>query len=80
MENKVENKFLSLKEAAMMIGIHHYTLHEWIKKHHNIKIKNENELTDSEKKFRCPPFSRIGKRYRFTREDIEKFIKDSRDI
>lgn len=79
MENKEKNEFLSIKEASAIIGIHQYTLHEWIKKHQNIKIKNENELTESEKKFRCPPFSRIGKRYRFTREDIEKFIKDSKN-
>ena len=77
MENKEKNNFLSIKKAADMIGLHQYTLRDWIKKYELIKKKNLNELTESDKIFRCPTYARIGNRYRFKKEDIEKFIEES---
>lgn len=59
-------EFLSLKETADMIGIHRVTLQKWIQKDSKTK-----ELMDR------LPYGRIGGRFKFLREDVEKFIKDS---
>ena len=69
--------FIWIQEAAEMIGIHPVTLSDWIEKHDRLKSKNPDELTKSEKKFRCPPYGRLGSRYRFRKEDVEQFIKES---
>jgi predicted DNA-binding transcriptional regulator AlpA len=65
--------FLNLTEAAEMLGIHRTTLHSWLKKDKELK-KNKMVGTGD---FKCPPYGRMGGRYRFLREDIEKFIKAS---
>jgi predicted DNA-binding transcriptional regulator AlpA len=72
MEDKGK-KFITLTEAAHLMGINRTTLHLWIKKDQNIK---KNNLPPSED-FKCPPYGRMGNRYRFLREDVEKFIKDA---
>jgi excisionase family DNA binding protein len=53
--------YMTLTEAAKALGIHRTTLQKW--------------MTRSD--FKCPPFGKMGGRYRFKREDIEKFIKES---
>lgn len=72
-----ERNFIWIDEAALLLNISRVTLHSWIKKYERIKNKNHDELTDSEKNFRCPPHGRIGSRYRFKKEEIEKFIEES---
>lgn len=72
-----KNDWIDAKEAAKLLGLHHYTLYGLIKKNEEMKKKNPDEFTESEKNFRCPPYGRIGSRYRFIREDIEKFIEES---
>lgn len=72
MENK-EKKFITIKEASHLMGISRSTLALWIKKDQNIK---NNNLPMPEN-FICPPYGRMGSRYRFLKEDIEKFIKDT---
>lgn len=59
MEN-IEKDYLSLTEAAKMIGVCRQTLQKWI-----------------EKGKKAPRYGRIGDRYRFRREEVEKFVKDS---
>lgn len=72
MENK-EKKFLTIMEAADLMGINRGTLRSWIKKDQNIKNNN----LPIPKDFTCPPYGHMGNRTRFLREDIEKFIKDT---
>ena len=72
--------FIWLKEAADLLNVNIVTLREWIKKYETIKKKKPDELTESDKKFRCPAYGRMGSRYRFTRESIDKFIKESMDM
>lgn len=57
--------FLSMQQAAEMLCIKRQTLHLWTKKNR----ENPN--------VKCPPYSRIGSRFRFKKEDIEKFIEES---
>jgi hypothetical protein len=73
MENKEKNDLLSVKEAATLLGVHQFTLHGWIKKDQESKKNN----IETQKNFKCPPYGRIGNRYRFRREDIEKFLKEA---
>lgn len=73
MENK---KFITNQEAADLMGISRSTLAGWIKKDQNIK-KNNLPIPEN---FICPPYGRMGNRYRFLREDIEKFIKNSMKV
>lgn len=70
------NNFVWLNEAAEIIGVHPTTIVHWIKKQKLINRKHPCNLTESEKNFRCPAYTRLGSRYRFKREDIEKFIED----
>lgn len=72
MEN-LEKDFISVDEAAKLLGVHRTTLRAWVLK--EIKIK-KNNLPYPEL-FKCPPFGRIGSRFLFRRDDIEKFINDS---
>lgn len=75
-KNFMKNKnFIWLDEAADMIGVHKTTIVHWIKKKKIINKKHPSDLTPSEKNFRCPLYTRVGSRYRFKREDIEKFIE-----
>lgn len=67
--------FLNLSEASELLGIHRTTLHSWIKKDKKLK---ENKMVGAGD-FRCPHYGRMGGHYRFLREDIEKFIKESMD-
>lgn len=70
------NDFVWLHEAADIIGVHPTTITHWIEKKKRIDEKNPSDLTKSEKNFMCPPYTRIGARYRFNREELEKFIQD----
>lgn len=70
------NDFIWIQEAAEMIGVHPTTIKQWIEKKKRINKKHPCALTDSEKNFRCPPYTRLGSRYRFKRQDIEKFIQE----
>ena len=72
MEDK-EKKFITIKDAANLMGINRATLRLWIKKDQDIKDNN----LPVPKNFICPPYGRMGNRYRFLREDVEKFIKDT---
>jgi predicted DNA-binding transcriptional regulator AlpA len=72
MKNK-DKTFITRKECAKLLEIAPLTLDRWIKK--DQEIKGNNKKID--KNFKCPPYGRIGNRYRFRREDIEKFIKES---
>ena len=72
-EKNIEEKdFIGLEEAARFLGVHKNTLHHWVKK--DWENKTNNNTTPN--KFLCPPYTRIGSRYRFRREDIEKFMQD----
>lgn len=71
-----DKEFINFMEAAKILGIHRATLHAWIKKDQDIKRNNSSEGC-STLNFKCPPYGRIGNRYRFRREDLEKFINDS---
>ncbi len=66
-----EKNFVSIDEAAKLLQIHRTTLFGWIK-----KSKQSGEKTG---KKLCPHYHRMGSRYRFKREDIENFIKESRE-
>lgn len=68
--------FVWIKEASDIIGVHFTTIIHWIKKKQKIDAKNPEELTYAEKTFRCPPYTKIGSRYRFKREDIENFLEN----
>jgi predicted DNA-binding transcriptional regulator AlpA len=72
-----KNEWIDAKEAAKLLGMHPYTLYGLIKKNEGIKKKKPEELTEADKKLRCPPYARIGTRNKFTREAIEKFIVES---
>lgn len=76
MENSEKN-YISIDEAAKLLRVHRTTLHSWIRR----DVKEKKETNESEweklKKIKCPPYSRIGARFWFRKEDIEKFIKDS---
>jgi len=63
---------INLKEAADMIGVYRTTLQKWIEK--DIENKKNNIFPDRPV---CPRYGKIGARYRFIREDVEQFIKDS---
>ena len=65
---ETQRDYLSMHEAAIMLGIKRQTLLKWTKIRKHIDHKD----------FRCPPYYRIGSRYRFKKEDIEKFINESR--
>lgn len=73
------NNFIWINEAAEILCVHPTTIIQWIEKKKKINKKHPCELTKAEKNFRCPPYIRVGSRYRFNREDIEKFIEDQRD-
>jgi predicted DNA-binding transcriptional regulator AlpA len=66
--NRLPDTFISMDEAAKLVGVHRTTLFSWIRK---------NKEDDGQKKIACPSYQKIGCRYRFKREDIEKFIKES---
>jgi predicted DNA-binding transcriptional regulator AlpA len=70
-ENIEEKDFVGLTEASKILGVHRNSLYQWVTR--DWKNKN-NKLSTT--KFLCPPYTRIGSRYRFKREDIEKFIQD----
>lgn len=72
-----KNEWIDAKEAAQLLGMHPYTLYGLIKKIEDLKKKSPDELTESDKKLRCPPYARIGTRNKFTRQAIEKFIEES---
>lgn len=69
----MKKNFITVQEAAHLMGVNRGTLRLWIKKDETIK---ENNLPIP-KDFICPPYGRMGNRYRFLREDIEKFIEDT---
>lgn len=68
-----DKDFINFREAAKILGINRGTLHGWVKKDQDIKKSN----LPAPLKFKCPPYGRIGNRYRFRKEDIEKFIEES---
>lgn len=72
-EKNIEQQyFIGIKEAAKILGIHKNTLYQWVTR----DWASKNNKSDLSNKFLCPPYIRIGSRYRFKREDIEKFIQD----
>lgn len=74
-----EKDYFGLDEACKILGVHRTTLMVWIRRNEEIRKKNPDELTESDKKVKCPPYGRVGIRYRFKKEDLEKFIQDGRN-
>lgn len=78
----IEKKiFIGVTEVAEILGVHKNTLHRWLKKDWE-KNNNKKEIDKTSKNkqqinFLLPPYKRIGIRYKFLKEDVEKFIKDS---
>ena len=72
MKNKDKN-FFSCDEAAKFLGIHRTTLLSWMRK--DMEFKKNNIIPPPY--FKCPPYGRMNRYYRFKREDIEKFLKES---
>lgn len=70
-------KFIWINEAADLLGIKRMTLYAWIRRNEEIRKKNPNELTESDKRNKCPSYGKMGSRYRFKLEDIQKFIEES---
>lgn len=68
-----ENEFITLDQASEILGVHKTTLQSWILKD---KLYKQNPAI-APKDFKCPPYGRIGYRYRFRKEEIERFIKES---
>lgn len=70
-----DKNFITLPEAATMLKMHRVTLRKIIFEYEFIQSKNINDLTEENKKFRCPPYGRIGKKIVFSKEKLQKYIE-----
>lgn len=68
-----EKKYLTLSEAAKYLGISRQTLQKWIERDKQNKKFNSPIMG----KQKCPKYGQVGVRYRFWKEDVEKFLKES---
>jgi len=74
---KLTTPLIDIDEAASILGMHKSTLYGIIRQYEAIKNKKFQGLPYKDKIFNCPPYIRIGKRLKFTRESLQGFIDDS---
>ncbi len=68
-----EEIFIGIDEASKILGIHRNTLQRWCQKDWKNKSSGNKIILNN---FLCPPYIRIGSRYKFKREDVKNFIKN----
>ena len=75
----IDEDRITIKEAANLLKVHRITLRKWISDYESIqeKLDNGEQLTSEEKKYRCPPFGRMGSMIIFSKKRIKKFLEET---